>query len=250
MRLNRFLTIASTALACLFSSFAHAQCICGPGYDYGCDQTNCGPGATCQQGHCNQDGLDSPSCSGGGCTQLNATNASCEPGNCCPPLEGEECLLKSNSADDECIGAEMRVFSCDERRYVPVKSLRVGDSIRSLSSETGTSVCSDVYYLFQHKSESMSYVIQVVDQDDIVVSPNHLLYTGASFEERRAVLAKNLHVGDLLVSSSVNDDAVVIKSINTKQSKLVNVLSFEPAIELEGGIIISGHSFNESIYAW
>ena len=245
MGLKRFLALASVA-TCLVS-LAYAQCVCGPGYDYGCDQTGCGPGATCQQGHCNQDGLDSPECDGGGCSQFNTTNASCKPGNCCPPMEDGACLLESNS-DAECIGAEMRVFSCSSSRYVPVESLQVGDSIRSLSPETGTLVCSDVYYLFQHKSESISYVIQVMGHDNIVVSPNHLLYIGASFEERRAVLAKNLRLGDRLVSSSSND--AVVKSIKAKYSKLVNVLTFEPAIELEGGVLISGYSFNETIYAW
>lgn len=247
MKLKRLLAIASVSASLV--SLGHAQCICGPGYDYGCDQRTCGPGATCQQGHCNQDGLDSPECEGGGCSQINATNASCEPGNCCLALEDGDCLLNSNSAGAECVGAETRVFSCTLNRYVPVKSIRVGDSIRSISSDSGTSICSDVYYLFQHKSESISYVIQVVGQENIVVSPNHLLYIGTSFKERRAVLAKNLQPGDTLISSSSVNDAVV-KSIKTEYSKLVNVLSFEPAIELEGGVIISGYSFNETIYAW
>ena len=246
MGLKYFLAIASVA-ACL-ASFANAQCVCGTGFDYGCDQRKCGPGATCLQGHCNQDGLEAPECEGGACSQINATNTTCEGGNCCPPLDAEQCSFESNS-QAECIGAEMRLFSCTANKYVPAKSLRVGDSVRGVSARTGETACSDVYYAYRHQSESLSYAIRLAGaRDDVVVSPNHLLYVGTGFGGRRAVRAKDVRVGDSLVSSSA--DGAVVESIGTRYSELVNVLAFEPAIELEGGVVISAHSFDETLYAW
>lgn len=237
------LTVASLFLS------ATAQCQCGTGYDYGCDQRKCGIGATCLQGHCNQDGLDSPTCDGGDCSQINATNASCEPGNCCPPLADGTCL-KSVAAD--CIGEDVRVYSCSSNMLMPVREISMGDSIRALSSN-GELICSDVYYIYKHKAKGTAYVIQVAGQDeDIVLSPNHLLYVGNNFGNRNAVLAKNLREGDVLVSSDPNDlkTKKVVLSIQAKASNLVNILTFDSAIELEGGVVISAYSFNELLYSY
>jgi len=254
---TRILFLVFTVVVAGLSSVVRAQkpggpaCTCGPGYDYGCDQTRCDQsGATCQQGHCNQDGLESPSCAGGACSQNNATNASCDGGNCCPPGPGATC---GPTTEDNCMGADTRVFSCTMNEYSAVRELSVGDSIRVVSADSAESQCSDVYYVFQHKAKSTSFVIQVTGQDDsIVMSPSHLLYVGTSFESRRAVLAKHLRIGDALVSSSSSSSShpVVVLSIQTKKSNLVNILTLDsPAIELEHGVIISAYSFHETVYS-
>jgi len=222
------------------------SCDCGEGLDYGCDQSACGPDAKCDAGHCIQDGLIRPTCIGGDCSQADAINATCGPyNNCCPPLGN--CDVVSTG---ECIGEEMRVFSCTHNKFMALGDINVGDSIRSMDSNGP--MCSDVYYVFHHKLEAPAYAIEVSGlkgEEKIILSANHLLYVGNDYSNRRAVLAKNVAIGDILVSSDGKSSRKVL-SVETTLSRLVNVLTYEPSIELEGGVLISAHSFHETIYSY
>jgi len=229
------------------------NCVCGGGLDYGCDQRLCGKGASCQAGHCIQDGLDSPSCDGGDCSQANTTDATCEPNNCCPPLSN--CDTYPLNGEDDCIGANLHLFSCTRDKYVPAWDLSIGDSVRSMTSDGP--VCTEIYYVFKHEAKSTAYTIKVESSsrnddvfEEIVLSPNHLLYVGNNFSERRAVSSKRLQIGDELVSSNGDGFSQKVISIDLTQSNLVNILTFEPTIQLESGVIISAHSFHDIIYSY
>jgi hypothetical protein len=110
-------------------------------------------------------------------------------------------------------------------------------------------VCSDVYYVWKHKGMSLAYAIHLDDTTDttVVVSSNHLVYEGTSFSTRRTVRAKNVRPGDMLISK---DGPKKVLSVEVTYSDLVNVLSYNPSLELVNGVIISAHSYHETVYSY
>ena len=148
----------------------------------------------------------------------------------------------------DCLGGETLLYSCNAGMYLPAKSISIGDSIRT-ALEDG-SVCSEVYYVLKHEGKSLAYTISFADDTTgavVVVSPNHLVYVGESFSSRRVVRAKNIRPGDLLISK---DGPKQVLSIDTTYSELVNVLTYNPSLELVNGVIISAHSYHETLYSY
>jgi len=147
----------------------------------------------------------------------------------------------------DCIAADSVLFSCKSQSYVTADSIVPGDHIRTLSSKDGSSVCSEVFYTFAHKGASHAFEVELEDSSKVTVSDSHLLYVGSSFESRKAQMAKNIQIGDMLVSSDGSAKKVI--SIKDTASELVNVLTMEGSIELGNGVVISTHSFHETLYS-
>jgi hypothetical protein len=148
----------------------------------------------------------------------------------------------------DCLGSETLLYSCTADKYLPAKSISIGDSIRTMTFNDG-SVCSEVYYVWKHKQMSFACAIHLDDTTDmtVVVSPNHLVYEGTSFSTRRTVRAKNVRPGDMLISK---DGPKKVLSVEVTYSDLVNVLSYNPSLELVNGVIISAHSYHETLYSY
>lgn len=147
----------------------------------------------------------------------------------------------------DCVDANTTLFSCDIQDYVSAASIKPGEHIRTLSSEDNSDVCSEVYYTFAHEGISGTLEVELEDFTKVTVSNNHLLYTGSTFASRKATTAKNVKIGDMLVSS--DGSAKTVTSVEDTAAELVNVLTMEGSIELENGVIISTHSFNENLYS-
>jgi hypothetical protein len=142
----------------------------------------------------------------------------------------------------KCIGGSNLLFSCTVGDYVAARDVSVGDQI--ITRSANGVVCSDVYYVFKHKDASPAYAIQV-EGSVIKLSADHLAYVGSSFEDRKLVLTQDLVPGDMLIT---NDRSKTILSIEATSIDLVNVLTVEPAIELESGVLVSAHSYHETVY--
>jgi hypothetical protein len=143
---------------------------------------------------------------------------------------------------EACIGGSNLVYSCSVGDYVAARDVTIGDQLRSLT-ESGP-VCSDVYYVFKHKGSSSAVSIEV-EGSFVHVSPDHIVYVGTSFEDRRKVLAKNVSPGDLLISM---DGSKKVLSVTEIEVDLVNVLTLEPALVLASGVVVSAHSYHEDVY--
>eukprot|EP00565_Helicotheca_tamesis_P005077 CAMPEP_0185727310 /NCGR_PEP_ID=MMETSP1171-20130828/3030_1 /TAXON_ID=374046 /ORGANISM="Helicotheca tamensis, Strain CCMP826" /LENGTH=162 /DNA_ID=CAMNT_0028395841 /DNA_START=354 /DNA_END=842 /DNA_ORIENTATION=+ len=119
--------------------------------------------------------------------------------------------------------------------------------MRTVSSSDGTEMCSEVYFTYAHEGNYHAFEVEMEDSSKLTVSSNHLLYVGSSFENRKATMAKNVMVGDTLVSSVGSAKEITsIKDINTE---LVNVLTMEGSVELESGVVISTNSYHETLYS-
>lgn len=82
-----------------------------------------------------------------------------------------------------CIGGDTLLFSCTSNTYVPARDVKIGDKVRTLKTEDGSSVCSDVYYVYKHKGESDTAIkIMTSLGDSFTVSYDHIVYVGESFE--------------------------------------------------------------------
>ena len=147
----------------------------------------------------------------------------------------------------DCVDANTMLLSCDIQDYVSAASIKPGEHICTLSSEDNSDVCSEVYYTFAHEGISGTLEVELEDFTKVTVSNNHLLYTGSTFASRKATTAKNVKIGDMVVSS--DGSAKTITSVEDTAAELVNVLTMEGSIELENGVIISTHSFNENLYS-
>eukprot|EP00567_Pseudictyota_dubia_P003740 CAMPEP_0197449140 /NCGR_PEP_ID=MMETSP1175-20131217/20167_1 /TAXON_ID=1003142 /ORGANISM="Triceratium dubium, Strain CCMP147" /LENGTH=160 /DNA_ID=CAMNT_0042981165 /DNA_START=380 /DNA_END=862 /DNA_ORIENTATION=- len=109
-------------------------------------------------------------------------------------------------------------------------------------------VCSDVYYKFQHEGSYAAVAIDVEGVDEaVVVSQNHLVYVGETFGDHKAIPAKDVRVGDMLVAK---EGPKKVTAISETMSGLVNVLTAEPSLVLESGVLISAHSYSESLYGY
>ena len=132
------------------------------------------------------------------------------------------------------------------------REVKVGDKVRAISSDGGEPVCTDVYYAFHHPEASARAVtIEVQDEegdiDTFQVSDNHLVYVGERFEDRVTVLAKHVKPGDVLISSKASGGTKVL-SVESSVSDLVNILTFEPHLELKGGHVVSAYSYHQYLY--
>jgi len=142
------------------------------------------------------------------------------------------------------------LYSCTAGAYVAAREGKIGDQIRAISyaGSEPEPVCSEVYYTYKHKSPSLNAVAIQVDGDDspvIQVSEHHLVYVGASHQQRQAVLAKNVKPGDVLLSSTGKK---TVLSVQPALMDLVSVLTFEPALELQGGVVVSAYSYHDYLY--
>lgn len=143
------------------------------------------------------------------------------------------------------------MFSCTVGDFVAVRELKIGDQIRSRRKD-GTSVCSDVYFVYKHPALSRALSIEVEDGGVIQLSYNHLVYVRDSSRDQKTTRrAKHLQPGDYLVTSI--DTSTKIVSIESTTVDLVNVLTIEPALELsteEGAVMVSAHSHHETLYSY
>jgi hypothetical protein len=137
----------------------------------------------------------------------------------------------TSAPSKDCIGANMNLYSCTAQTYLPARDISIGDSVRTVAKD-GSYTCSDVYFSFLHEDETKVVEIvvdssEVKQESKIVLSGNHLVYSGLS---SAAVMAKNVQVGDLLVSSDGSLKKVV--DVKDGESALVNILTVEGNIEL------------------
>jgi len=154
--------------------------------------------------------------------------------------------VRSASCSNDCLGESTLLYSCSDDEYVEAGSVRVGDSIRTMTLEGPR--CSDVFYKYQHadKYNALSFDIEG-SKSPLVFSDNHLVYVGEEFGKHNPTYAKNIKIGDKLVSKDGSPKKVLF--IKKTISGLVNVLTLNPNLELEGGVIVSAYSYNESLYA-
>lgn len=151
----------------------------------------------------------------------------------------------------DCVGESTLLYSCSKDAYVNAGSVRVGDSIRTMTPEGPK--CSDTFYKYQHegKYEALSFNIEG-SESALVFSKNHLLYVGEEFGKHRPTYAKNIQIGDKLVSNTAvgaGGSHKKVISIAKAMTGLVNVLTLNPTLELEGGVIVSAYSYDETLYA-
>lgn len=277
MRLTSVLALSAASAAALVSEVygdedngIHAggrrnlqNCICDVG---SCKQGDCDQGATCGGGRCNQEGLLAPSCDGGHCNQRDSVNPSCGAGHCdqtsaynatcgdcyhppnaTVPTTCNPCLLTG-----VCIGGGTQLFSCTENEVVSARDVSIGDQVRALSSKDGSSVCSDVYYVYAHKEdEDVAVRIATSLGEHVTVSYDHLVYVGDSFETRRPVHSQNVQPGDKLVTTG--DDSVEVVEVKSVGADLVNVLTIDPHLQIQtvggsGHIVISAHAVDHDAY--
>jgi len=154
--------------------------------------------------------------------------------------------LRSASCSNDCLGESTLLYSCSDNEYVEAGSVTVGDSIRTMTLEGPR--CSDVFYKYQHagKFNALSFDIEG-SKSPLVFSDNHLVYVGEEFGKHNPTYAKNIKIGDKLVSKDGSPKKVLF--IKKTISGLVNVLTLNPNLELESGVIVSAYSYNESLYA-
>jgi len=154
--------------------------------------------------------------------------------------------LRSASCSIDCLGESTLLYSCSDDEYVEAGSVTVGDSIRTMTLEGPR--CSDVFYKYQHagKFNALSFDIEG-SKSPLVFSDNHLVYVGEEFGKHNPTYAKNIKIGDKLVSKDGSPKKVLF--IKKTISGLVNVLTLNPNLELESGVIVSAYSYNESLYA-
>ena len=81
-----------------------------------------------------------------------------------------------------CIGGDTSLFSCTEDKVVSARDVSVGDQVRALETDSGESVCSDVYYVYQHKEPGLGVRVTTSLGDALTVSYDHVMYVGDSFE--------------------------------------------------------------------
>mmetsp|Transcript_26181 Transcript_26181/g.39638 ORF Transcript_26181/g.39638 Transcript_26181/m.39638 type:complete len:268 (+) Transcript_26181:140-943(+) len=158
----------------------------------------------------------------------------------------EECTTSSISCSNDCLGEQTLLYNCKLDTYVEARDIVVGDAV-GVMTPSGPA-CSDVYYKWQHEDKFGSFSFEVEDSEEpIVVSDNHLLYVGKTFGEHTPMAAKNVQVGDFLVTK---DGAKKIVSVDEVMTGLVNILTYNPALELKNGVIISAHSYSEDMYGY
>ena len=86
-----------------------------------------------------------------------------------------------------CIAGNNLLWSCTEHKSVHARDISIGDSVRVAGKGNGDDICSEVYYVFQHKEESHSAIRFDVGSEDgwfssFAVSYNHIVYVGTSLE--------------------------------------------------------------------
>eukprot|EP00547_Thalassionema_nitzschioides_P002343 CAMPEP_0194223368 /NCGR_PEP_ID=MMETSP0156-20130528/34992_1 /TAXON_ID=33649 /ORGANISM="Thalassionema nitzschioides, Strain L26-B" /LENGTH=252 /DNA_ID=CAMNT_0038954481 /DNA_START=96 /DNA_END=854 /DNA_ORIENTATION=+ len=145
-----------------------------------------------------------------------------------------------------CLGEETLLYSCLDGEYIEARHVQVGDSLRTMT--TDGSVCSDVYYKFEHqgKDNALAFTVEGSEQP-LVLSDSHIVYVGEVFGGHQAVRAENIKVGDKLVTR--DGPSMEVLSIEVKRTNFVNILTYNPSLELESGVVISAHSYDETLYS-
>lgn len=155
--------------------------------------------------------------------------------------------FESISCSNDCLGEHTLLYNCKLDAYVEARDIEVGDAV-GVMTPSGPA-CSDVYYKWAHEDRFESYSFEVEDSNEpIVVSENHLLYVGKTYGEHTPTKAKDVKAGDLLVTK--DGGAKKIVSVNEVMTGLVNILTYNPALQLKNGVIISAHSYSEDIYGY
>lgn len=158
----------------------------------------------------------------------------------------ESCSSYDIVCSNDCLGENTLLYNCKLDAYFEARDIKVGDAV-GVMTPSGPA-CSHVYYKWQHEDRFESVSLEVEDsKEPIVVSDNHLLYVGKTFGEHTPTAAKNVQVGDFLVTK---DGAKKIVSIDQVMTGLVNVLTYNPALHLKNGVIISAHSYSEDMYGY
>jgi hypothetical protein len=186
----------------------------------------------------------------GNITTNEACHAYCESDKGCPGGTYE-------FSEAACISGNTLLYSCTKKDYVSARDVSIGEKVRAVAGGTGESVCSEVYHVYRHDDQDTktgifaAVAITTTDGNVLEVAPKHLVYVGESFKSRRAVLASNIVPGDVLVSA--NGPAVVLSVKPVPVTDLVNILTYEPALQVIGNgkqnsVIISAYSYNETSY--
>eukprot|EP00548_Thalassiothrix_antarctica_P019645 CAMPEP_0194193810 /NCGR_PEP_ID=MMETSP0154-20130528/75240_1 /TAXON_ID=1049557 /ORGANISM="Thalassiothrix antarctica, Strain L6-D1" /LENGTH=170 /DNA_ID=CAMNT_0038918181 /DNA_START=412 /DNA_END=922 /DNA_ORIENTATION=- len=104
----------------------------------------------------------------------------------------------------------------------------------------------DVYYKFNHieQSDTLSFTLNGTESP-LVFSDLHIVYIGRNFNERSPTLAKDVRIGDKLVTKEGPSKEVI--SVTPTMGGLVNILTFNPHLELKDGVIVSGYSIDETL---
>lgn len=187
----------------------------------------------------------------------------------CSAVCDDECGVGSGYeySEEDCLAGDTLLYLCDEDKHVAARDVMLGDKIGSVvetaAEEEGRDhrrICSEVYHIYHHapRNNNEKYTaiaIEIGGSNDgelstlIQVSPNHLVYTGDSFKNRRPVRAKTVVAGDKLVVSSGGGGCKVVRSVNSVEvDDLVNILTYEPTLEVNGDIVVSAYSYHETAY--
>jgi len=155
-----------------------------------------------------------------------------------------EIKYKNRGHRKNCLGDDTLLYSCDDNEFVEANEVQVGDSLRTMTPH-GT-VCSDVYYKFSHleQSDTLSFTLNGTESP-LVFSDLHIVYIGRNFNERSPTLAKDVRIGDKLVTKEGPPKEVI--SVAPTMGGLVNILTFNPHLELKDGVIVSGYSIDETL---
>lgn len=187
----------------------------------------------------------------------------------------------------DCLGGDNLVYSCTAEKYVAARDVVVGDRIRTRRSKRRLAAaadrttdgrpspadddeCSAIYHVLKHTGLSRAYAIELDDGTTITLSPNHLVYIVVGItagddadeknnprqQQQKTIPARKLQQGQILAASLSGDDdgqygGRQIRSISETMIDLVNLLPFDAStVELNGSVIVSAHSYHETIYGW
>mmetsp|Transcript_15768 Transcript_15768/g.18205 ORF Transcript_15768/g.18205 Transcript_15768/m.18205 type:complete len:260 (+) Transcript_15768:276-1055(+) len=155
-----------------------------------------------------------------------------------------EIKYKNRGHRKNCLGDDTLLYSCDDNEFVEANEVQIGNSLRTMTPH-GT-VCSDVYYKFSHleQSDTLSFTLNGTESP-LVFSDLHIVYIGRNFNERSPTLAKDVRIGDKLVTKEGPSKEVI--SVTPTMGGLVNILTFNPHLELKDGVIVSGYSIDETL---
>ena len=200
------------------------------------------------------------SCTGGICATVNlkavytATSAEdCDTWCVSDAGCGEGGTAEFHEGD--CFSGSALLYSCTKDEYVAARTITVGEEVRAMAAVDGAPTCSEVYHVYQHPEKvNQAYAAYAIDLEGhdaaLEVSSNHLVYVGASYEDRQAVRAASVMVGDRLVSLQGSSVVTGIKAVAVPD--LVNVLTYEPVLHVgtheENPVIVSAYSYNEFYY--
>ena len=198
------------------------------------------------------------SCSGDGCSVIQVSTAIPDAAACsafCKTSEGCGANGTSQWSDEDCFSGSALLYSCTQHAYVAARTITVGEEVRAMAAVDGAPTCSEVYHVYHHPEKvHHAYEAYAIELEGhaaaLEVSSNHMVYVGASYDDRQAVRAASVVVGDRLVS--LQGSSVVTGITAVAVPDLVNVLTYEPVLQVgtheDNPVIVSAYSYNEFYY--